>query len=255
MTQIEEINRETVEGWKWVVLDIDGVLIDPSDSYDRAVKQTGELLLSKMGIDEKIGLETVRSFRKKGRFGDDYKVTEGLILAQMSGDLEGFVSDFPRGEDLNWIRNRVGEKIGRGKVKKRFDRFYFGENNPENIAESDGFWRREKPLVDTDLLERIEENSCFGYITGRSREEIALAEEILDYQLRNVVTRDEYQKPDPRALTSLVDGDSGVYIGDTYNDKLLVDNFNKSGGDFSFVAIDENMETNDVLERILNWKM
>lgn len=251
MLNSEEPTSDEVEGWKWIVLDIDGVLIDPSNSYDRAVKRTGELLLSEMGTNDTLELDTIRSFRKIGRFGDDYKVTEGLVLAKLTGEFETFIADFPRGEDLNWIRERVGETLGRGRVKTKFDRFYFGSNTSTGKPESDGLWRREEPLVDTGLLDEIEENFSFGYITGRSREEIALAEEILDYELRNVVTRDEYQKPDPRALSSLVGNERGVYIGDTYNDKLLVENFNNEGNEFSFILIDENRRTEEVLETIL----
>ncbi len=251
MSNLEELKSVNVENWEWVVLDLDGVLIDPSDSYDRAVKRTGELLLTKMGTEDTLELDTIRSFRKIGRFGDDYKVTEGLVLAKLTGDFESFIDDFPKGEDLNWIRKQVGERIGRSKVKTRFDRFYFGSDASNGEPKRDGLWRREEPLIDTVLLDEIEENFSFGYITGRSREEIELAEEILDYEIRNVVTRDEYQKPDPRALSSLVNGESGVYIGDTYNDKLLVENYNEEGNQFSFILIDENRQTDKVLDRIL----
>ena len=231
----------------WVVLDIDGVLIDPSDSYDRAVKLTGELLLSEIDQDGAFKLDTIRKFRRKGRFGDDYRVTEGLVLAQLTSDFEGFINNFPRGHDLEWIRDEVGEEIGRKKVKKHFDRFYFGEE-----GESEGLWKEEKPFVDTTLLNRIDERFKLGYITGRNRDEVELAEQVMNYELSPVVTRDQYHKPDPRALAELVGDETGVYVGDTLNDRIFVENYNENGNDFTFIMVDEDNRPTEVLGRILD---
>ncbi len=236
-----------MEDLTWVVLDIDGVLIDPSDSYDRAVKLTGELLLSDIDQEGAFELDTIREFRRKGRFGDDYRVTEGLVLAQLTSDFVGFIDNFPRGKGLEWIREEVGEAIGRGKVKKRFDRFYFGEDGG-----SEGLWKEEQPFVDTKLLDRIDARFKLGYITGRNRDEVELAEQVLNYELSPVVTRDSYHKPDPRALAELVGDETGVYVGDTLNDRIFVENYNENGNDFSFIMVDEDDRPTEVLEGILD---
>jgi len=235
----------------WVVLDIDGVLIDPSDSYDRAVKLTGELLLSEIDQEGTFELETIRKFRRKGRFGDDYRVTEGLILAQLTSDFEGFIDNFPRGQGIEWIREEVGEEIGRKKVKKHFDRFYFGEEG-ESTGTAAGLWRREEPFVNTKLLDRINERFKLGYITGRNRDEVKLAEQVLNYELSPVVTRDRYHKPDPRALEELVGNETGIYVGDTLNDRIFVENYNENGNDFSFIMVDEDNRPTEVLESFLD---
>ncbi|PTD94774.1 hypothetical protein C9439_00765, partial [archaeon SCG-AAA382B04] len=69
----------------WIVFDIDGVLIDVSPSFDRAVKATVEKLLRKYGKQTKIKKKTIRKLRRKGAFGDDFKLTEALIAAEASG--------------------------------------------------------------------------------------------------------------------------------------------------------------------------
>lgn len=240
-----------MKNWKWVVLDIDGVLIDVSDSYDLAVKRTAKTLLSKQGVDGELDLETIRSFRKRGKFGDDYKVTEGLILAKLSSNFDELIAKFPRGGDLDWVKNQTGVEIDKEDLRTRFDQFYLGDHSSTKSGERDGLWKREKAMVDPSLLDEINEEFSLGYVTGRNRKEVKLAEKILNYEIRNVVTREEFQKPDPRALETLVGEENGVYIGDTYNDKLLVENYNEEGPDFSFIQVDENNRINSFLTDIL----
>ncbi|MBS3735956.1 MAG: hydrolase [Candidatus Bipolaricaulota bacterium] len=235
---------------EWIVLDIDGVLISVENSYDLAVKKTVEKLWTKLGNSGSLSLETIRDFRKKGQFGDDYSVTEGLTLAGLNEDLKNFVEEFPRGEEMEWIINRTGKRIGKENVKPIFDRLYLGK---EDSPSEDGLWRQEKPVVDTSLLDKIEEQFKLGYITGRSRQELKLASRVLNHELSVAVTREDFLKPDPRALTHMVGESSGIYSGDTHNDRLLVENYNEeTEGNFEFVMIDHDNPTNQVLRDLLD---
>lgn len=241
-----------VKNWKWVVLDIDGVLIDVSNSYDLAVKRTAKALLSERGPDGELDLETIRSFRKRGKFGDDYRVTEGLVLAKLSSNFDELIAKFPRGGDLGWVKNRVGAEIDKKKLRTRFDQFYLEGGSSTGSGKRDCLWRQERALVDPPLLDQINDRFSLGYITGRNRKEVELAKKILSYEIRNVVTREEFTKPNPRALRSLVGKDNGVYIGDTHNDRLLVKNYNEEGGEFSFILVDENRPASNILTGILS---
>ncbi|MFW6005845.1 MAG: hydrolase [Candidatus Bipolaricaulota bacterium] len=241
-----------MESPEWIVLDIDGVLIGIESSYDLAVKRTVEKLWTKLGHDGSISLETIRDFRKKGQFGDDYRVTEGLTLAGLNEDLKKFVEEFPRGEKLECIINRTGERVGKEKVKPIFDRIYLGKKDSPSEY---GLWRQEKPLVDTSLLDKVAEQFKLGYITGRSRQELRLASKVLNHELSDAVTREDFLKPDPRALTHLVGESSGIYAGDTHNDGLLVENYNEeTEGTFDFVMIDPDNPINQVLRDLLDKK-
>ncbi|MBS3814768.1 hydrolase [Candidatus Bipolaricaulota bacterium] len=241
-----------MKNWKWVVLDIDGVLIDVSNSYDLAVKRTAKSLLSELCADGELDLGTIRGFRKRGKFGDDYRVTEGLVLAKLSSNFDELIAKFPRGGDLNWVKNRAGVEINKEKLRARFDQLYLEGGSSSGSGKIDGLWQQEKALVDPLLLDQINEKFSLGYITGRNRKEVELAEKILGYEIRNVVTREEFTKPNPQALKSLVGKENGVYIGDTHNDRLLVKNYNEEGGEFSFILVDENRPASNILSGILS---
>lgn len=236
----------------WIVLDIDGVLIDVTESYDVAVRRTYETLVEDPEDKALLPLDTIRKFREKGKFGDDYKVTEGLILAGLAGRLKSLVEEFLAGEDLDWMKSRVGVSIDSARVKRTFDRIYLGGS--ESATEK-GLWTREKPLVDLSLLKEVETRFNLGYVTGRSNEELELAARILDYELSNVVTRNDFLKPDYRALSSLVGEAEGIFAGDTLNDRMLVDNYNeRTSGRFEFVLVDEDNPINRVLNGFLERK-
>jgi len=236
----------------WIVLDIDGVLIDVTESYDVAVKRTYEALIEDPATEVPLPLHTIRNFREKGKFGDDYKVTEGLVLAGLDGRLKNLVEEFPAGEDLDWMENRVGKSIDSPRVKRTFDRIYLGGADSPTDK---GLWTREQPLVDISLLKEVETRFNLGYVTGRSNEELELAARILDYELSDAVTRDNFLKPDYRALSSLVGEARGIYAGDTLNDRMLVDNYNeRTSGRFEFVLVDEDNPINRVLYGFLERK-
>lgn len=241
-----------VDDWEWIVFDIDGVLIDVSRSYDLAVLETATMFLEKFGIGYDLSLQLIRDFRRKGAFGDDYRVTEGLILAGFAEDPVKYLNTFPEGRGIASIRERFDSPIDTGELVEKFDQLYLGEGSQESGLPG-GLWRRESLLVDVTLIKRLEDFFQVGFITGRSKREVRLAERTLSFQLTNVVTRDDQPlKPHPGALEELVGEEPGVYIGDTTNDRLLVENFNKEGHDFDFLRVtSEPNSTNALVKEII----
>ncbi len=225
----------------WLVFDVDGVLIDVSESYDLATKLTAEHFLRRRGIHVEIDLELIRELRRKGSFGDDFKVSEALVAGAVSGDLEKFVENFPPGEGIGWVRERFGAHVDPREVEEYFNSLYLGE-----------LWRRERPLVDVNLLRRAMDRFKVGVITGRSREEVRLAEVILGIRFERFVCREMARKPDPKALEILLgdDQDIGFYVGDTVNDELLVLNYvRRTRRPFGFLMVGRDVEdVNEVLE-------
>ena len=53
---------------KWIIFDVDGVLIDVSESYDLATKFTVEYFLKELGREKVIDVEIIRKLRRKGEF-------------------------------------------------------------------------------------------------------------------------------------------------------------------------------------------
>ncbi|MFO8109621.1 MAG: hydrolase [Thermoplasmata archaeon] len=229
----------------WIVLDVDGVLIDVSRSYDMATKLTVEYFLSKAGIDKKVDLKVIDELRRKGAFGDDYNLSEALLSAGDDAD------EIPAGATIQWVRDRFGTTVPADDIKRVFDTYYLGEMCQEPLFEFDGFWEREEMIIDLSLLKKIEKRFKIGVVTGRSALEMQLAERIMDYEFTRKVTSDDYLKPDPRALAVLVDDGRGVFIGDSKTDELLVETYNDEyPGEFDFIMVKRDVE--DVNEAIMS---
>jgi len=238
----------------WLIFDVDGVLIDVSESYDLATKLTVEYFLKKLGKNVEINLNIIRKLRQKGAFGDDFKVSEALIIGALTEDIQQFVEDFPSGKGIEWVRLRFGIAVNPKSIEKVFNTFYLGEYYKDRIFEFDGLWKKEKPIVKRELLEKAGERFKLGVVTGRNKLELKLAEELIGFHFESVVTRELYVKPDPKALWHLVTGESGIYIGDTVNEGLLVENYKKAyGKEFGFVMIGRDAkDVNEAIEKLLS---
>ncbi|NJE25183.1 hydrolase [Thermococcus sp. MV5] len=238
---------------KWIIFDVDGVLIDITESYDLATKLTVEYFLKKLGKNIEVDLRLIRALRKKGAFGDDFKVSEALISGALNGKLSEFVESFPEGEGIKWVREKFGITVKSEEIERVFNTFYLGEYYEESAFQFDGLWKKEKPIVESELLKRASEKFKLGVITGRNKLELKLAEELIGFHFENAITRELYVKPNPKALWHLVKGERGVYIGDTVNDGLLVENYKKAyGKEFGFVMIGRDAEdVNEAIEELL----
>ncbi|WP_456422621.1 HAD family hydrolase [Thermococcus sp.] len=226
----------------WVVFDVDGTLIDVSESYDLAVKLTVEYFLRTFGVEREIKLEWIRKLRSKGTFGDDFKVSEAMILFSLAGDVDKLVEEFPAGEGIDWVRRKFGFEIFAGSIERVFNTFYLGEVYAGRLFDFPGLWRREKPLIKPGLLEELSERFKVGVVTGRNELELRLAEKILGFHFENAITREFGLKPEPSILWKLVKGEKGVYIGDTLNDELFIENYRKKYGDFSFFMVGRDID-------------
>ena len=58
-----------------LIFDIDGVLVDVSNSYRRAIKQTAEFFAGK-----EVSLKEIQGYKNKGGFINDWNLTEAIII-------------------------------------------------------------------------------------------------------------------------------------------------------------------------------
>ncbi len=222
-----------------MIFDIDGVLIDVSESYDLAVKRTVEHFLQKYGVEQSVSLPSIRELRQKGVFPDDYQLSETLIMGLKEKSIDRLIKNMPSGADIEHMRGRFELSVPSSEIKNLFDSIYFGNNK----GKKDGLWKREKALVSSDLLKKVSRNQNLGVITGRSRRELRLAEKILSFEFESSVTRENFVKPDPKAIRTLTEDEDGVYLGDSLVDKKLVENYNqKYNADFNFIWIGQEVE-------------
>ncbi|MBS3781151.1 MAG: hydrolase [Candidatus Thermoplasmatota archaeon] len=237
---------------RWVVFDIDGVLIDVTQSFDKTVKRTFEFLSDKSDFD--ISLEVIRVLRKRGVFGDDFKLTEAILRGSREfNSAEMMLDKFRENGDIRWVRNNWEEGVDEDELITVFNTFYLGEKYEERLFDFEGFWREERSIIDLKLLERVDDLFRVGAVTGRDRSELRLAKDILGYEFEEYITRDDYLKPNPKALKVLVGEEKGFLVGDALSDRQLVQNYNSHyEGSFRFIEIGEDVKTvNEFLKKII----
>jgi HAD superfamily hydrolase (TIGR01548 family) len=173
-----------------VLFDMDGVLVDVSDSYRLAIKNTAEQFLG-----QEVSLSEIEAYRNRGGFNNDWDLTAALIASR-------------------------GQEVSREQVIEAFQRHYLGES-------FDGLIRNEEWLLRRDLLEQLNRGYALGIVTGRPRAE---AEYTLDhFQVRDlfdvVVALEDCpqgkEKPDPYGIELAMKSlgvRSAVYVGDTIDD-------------------------------------
>ena len=175
---------------KAVLFDMDGVLVDVSESYRRAVKQTAETFLE---VD--ISLETIQGYKNRGGLNNDWDLTEAIITDH-------------------------GLTIPKETIIEVFQRFYLGND-------FDGLIHMERWLAEKDVLSTIGRGFKTGIVTGRPREEAiyTLKRFGTEHFFQVVFTMDDVPpgkgKPDPLGIQLALRElgvSEGWYIGDSIDD-------------------------------------
>jgi HAD superfamily phosphatase len=182
---------------KAVLFDMDGVLVDVSKSYRRAIEET-----VKHFTGRDIGPNTIQRYKNYGGFNDDWKLTHAIITD-------------------------TAMEIPISRVIEEFQSRYRGDD-------WDGFIAEEEPRVREQTLRRLDRGAyVMGIVTGRPEEEAEWTLSHFDWKkyFPLVVGKEkqgERRKPDPfpinHTLTMYaaagrpVDSDEAVYIGDSVDD-------------------------------------
>ena len=182
---------------KVVLFDMDGVLVDVSKSYRRAIEET---VLHFTG--RRITDHTTQRYKNRGGFNDDWALTHAIVADS-------------------------GMQVSLARITAEFQRRYRGED-------WSGFINDESPLVETATLTHLRRRGhILGVVTGRPVAEALWTIDRLRWQSHFplVVAREHYgrrAKPDPypllHALGRLqaaghdVRPDQALYIGDTVDD-------------------------------------
>jgi HAD superfamily hydrolase (TIGR01548 family) len=236
-----------------VVFDVDGVLVDTSDSYRRTIRETVERV-----HETSVDPEAVERFKEAGGFNDDWELTEALsayVLARQAGydetvadhaaavsaaggGLAGSRAVLRRALPVA-ARERVETEVDPEGLRRLFQRLYLGhdryrelEGDPGSVetaygldADDAGYVDDERVLVSSATLAAVEERFEVAVFTGRPSAEAAIALDRvgLDLPEERVVTMDSHHpgKPDPAGLVALADRtDAAVvaYVGDTVDD-------------------------------------
>ena len=158
-----------------ICMDMDGVLIDTSESYDQAVIATVEQLSG-----TKVSIEQIESLRRQGGFNNDWVLSQALL-------------------------SQLGRELELDQVTEVFQKLYLGEGSAAaqevtdistskttsittNKAEIDnnenqsGLMANETKLISKQLVSLIKNQQMteFAIVTGRPRQEAMMGQSMID---------------------------------------------------------------------------
>lgn len=174
-----------------ILFDMDGVLVDVSSSYRRAIQETVEFFSKKKVIPEEI-----QELKEKGGYNNDWDLAEALL------------------------RNR-GIKTSKQVIINKFQELYWGKKG------TDGFVNNETLLISKATLNQLHECNVLGIVTGRPRREACfiLRKFNIEQFFDVIVTMEDYpsekSKPHPYPIKIALERagrNNGIYVGDSIDD-------------------------------------
>lgn len=172
-----------------IVFDMDGVLVEVSESYRATIVETVRLFTG-----ESIAREAIQEYKNQGGWNNDW-----LLSQKICADL--------------------GHTIDLDTVIKRFNEIFFGDDTHP------GLMQRERWLPLPGLLERLNARFDIGIFTGRLRFEAQMTLDRFAKSLPIAVMIGaddvEQQKPHPEGLQKIAALDRArplLYVGDTVDD-------------------------------------
>lgn len=181
---------------KAIIFDIDGVLIDVSQSYRIAIKKTAEFFLGKI-----LSMDDVEKIKNRG-INDDCDAAE-LLIQEDGGD----------------FRKKV--------IIKKFQEYYLGRK-------FDGLVKNEKRLINEKTLKKLKKYKL-AIFTGRPKEEadFGLDRFKIKKYFNSIVVKEDVRetKPAPEGLLKTlkilkVKNNEAIYVGDNLADLKAAKNAN-----------------------------
>jgi histidinol-phosphate aminotransferase len=155
---------------KLVCFDMDGVLIDTSNSYDTCVLQTVAAF-----TDKSITREDVFELRNSGGFNNDWVLAQALL-------------------------DQKGVSVSLDEVTDTFQKLYLGEDN-------NGLAANEKALINPALVNAIvsKQQTQFAVVTGRPRIEALIGQALVGFSKLPCISLDDVElpKPSPQGINKL----------------------------------------------------
>ena len=176
--------------WEVIIFDVDGVLVDVRESYQRTVLETVRHFTGK-----RVGRRELHEWKNRSGFNDDWTLTHA------------------------WV-NQLGARFSYADVKGQFESFYWADGKRGNVA-------GERWLLPAKQLKRLSRRAKLAIFTGRTRAELSHTLERFDVRryFSSIVTVESISKPkpDPEGLLQILDGlpaSRAIYLGDNVDDAL-----------------------------------
>lgn len=175
--------------YELLIFDVDGVLVDVRESYQRTVLETILRLTGK-----RVSRRELHEWKNRPGFNDDWKLTHA------------------------WARE-LGSRLDYPEVKKQFEAIYWGDRN------GGGNVSRERWLLTHGQMSRLAERAELAIFTGRTRDELDHTLERFDARkfFNRIMTVEDVTrpKPEPEGLIAILDrrpASRALYIGDNVDD-------------------------------------
>jgi len=174
--------------WEVIIFDVDGVLVDVRQSYQRTVLETVRYFTGKH-----VGRRELHEWKNRSGFNDDWTLTHA------------------------WVQ-KFGAHFSYEEVKKQFESFYWADGKHGNVA-------GERWLLPVKRLKRLSRRAKLAIFTGRTRAELGHTLERFGVRryFSSIVTVESISKPkpDPEGLLQILDGlpaSKAIYLGDNVDD-------------------------------------
>jgi HAD superfamily phosphatase len=171
-----------------VVFDMDGVLVDVSESYRETIARTAE---SFTGVA--VSREKIQEYKNQGGFNDDWMLTHHIV-------------------------RQAGVEVPFEEVKACFQELFLGTAN-------DGLILRERWVARPGVLERLAERYRLALFTGRPEAEVRITLDrfapSLVFDPMIAMEHVEKRKPAPDGLLAILERENEgrvYYVGDTVDD-------------------------------------
>lgn len=176
--------------WQIIIFDVDGVLVDVRESYQRTVLETVRHFTGK-----RVTWRELQQWKNRPGFNDDWKLTHA------------------------WIRELGGE-FSYEAVKKQFEDIYWGHGADGNVS-------RERWLLSQRQMRTLASRAELAIFTGRTNSELDYTLDRFSARahFQHIVTVEsvEKPKPDPGGLLKILEGrpaETAIYLGDNIDDAL-----------------------------------
>ncbi|HEV2299618.1 MAG TPA: HAD-IA family hydrolase [Candidatus Acidoferrales bacterium] len=181
--------KSEAHAYELIIFDVDGVLVDVRESYQRTVLETILRITGK-----RVSRKELHEWKNRPGFNDDWKLTHA------------------------WARE-LGSKLDYAAVKKHFEAIYWGDHN------GSGNVSRERWQLSHSQIRRLANRAELAIFTGRTRDELDHTLERFDVRkfFSRIVTVEDVTrpKPEPDGLMQILDGrlaSLALYAGDNVDD-------------------------------------
>jgi histidinol-phosphate aminotransferase len=255
---IEVCKKISVSQQESIIFDMDGVLIDVTESYRQAIVLTANYLLGK----ETIKASDVDEIKAIPGFNNDWDVTYVLYALAKQNRLKRDWSKIAKA--MLPVDRKSQEFL---QIFSVFQTYYLGskmfidtykETPPFNYSNS--LIAKEKCLIKPNFLKQlIKMGYKIAIATGRPKTEaleaIRLARLTSYFSANNLVALEDVtlEKPSPEPLLlaqKIINAQKSIYVGDTQNDKIAAKAANM---DFYFISTIRDGDSFPNVNSFLQW--